>query len=731
MKTQIIIFLFLVMTGNLRAEDLRVSGKITNRDGEELSFANVVVKNTRLGAASGEDGAYSLQVPAAGKYTFLIRYVGHEPVEKTCYVRGDTSINFKLHEDAMNLGEVVVTGTRTPRLLKDAPVITRVITSEDIKAVGAVTVQDLLEIELPGLEFVREMDNQMAINMQGMSGKYVLFLIDGERMAGETLNNVDYGRLNVANIERVEIVKGAASALYGSNAIGGVVNIITKDASEPWQVNVNGRYGAHNEQVYGATVGLKQGKFNSLTDFTRKKIDSYTLTDAPVEGIDELITTSIFGNKDYAVNEKLTYRPTEQLRITAKGGYYHHERDFSVKTKNRSKDYNAGLNVNHAFSTAQNLEVAYVFDRYEKSDYYTVSKVEEPDYRNTQHTARLQYNYSFREGNTLTAGAEFFNETLMTYQFKQSGDGSADGEHSTNTSVVFLQHDWNVATRLNLLYGARMDYHSTFGAHVSPKASLMYRYSPFTFRLSYSGGFRSPSLKELYTDWYHSGGDGFQLVGNENLEPETSHNFSASGEYTRGRVNLSLVGYCNNIHDKIGTLYKNKQPGQLQDSSFYRNIGKAVVSGVDANLLVRCPYGFGVRLSYSYVHDKQKSDGVNISQTRPHSATFRLDYSLQRKRYALNAVLSGRLLGHLNMNSLVSDATETTPAVYEKISYPAYTMWKLVVTQQVMDACTLTLGVDNLFNYRPEQYSFNSTLSSGTTFFAGISVNIERIFKKR
>ena len=156
---------------------------------------------------------------------------------------------------------VVVTGTRTPKLLKDVPIVTRVITADEIKKkVDATHIGDLLQAELPGIEFSYSMDQQVSLNMQGFGGNAVLFLVDGERLAGETLDNIDYNRLNMSNVERIEIVKGAASSLYGSNAVGGVVNIISKVPAEPWTVNLNGRYGAYNEQRYGGTIGFNVGK---------------------------------------------------------------------------------------------------------------------------------------------------------------------------------------------------------------------------------------------------------------------------------------------------------------------------------------------------------------------------------------------------------------------------------------------------------------------------------------
>lgn len=156
-----------------------------------------------------------------------------------------------------SLAEVVVTGTRTPKFLKETPIQTRVISARDIARQDATNVQDLLQQELPGVEFSYAMNQQTHLNFSGFGGQGVLFLVDGERLAGETMDDVDFSRLAMDNVERIEIVKGAASALYGSNAVGGVVNIITKKADQPWTLNLNGRLSKHGGQRYGGTFGLR------------------------------------------------------------------------------------------------------------------------------------------------------------------------------------------------------------------------------------------------------------------------------------------------------------------------------------------------------------------------------------------------------------------------------------------------------------------------------------------
>ena len=626
--------------------------------------------------------------------------------------------------------DVVVTATRTPKLLKDVPVITRVIRADEIRKTDATTVKDLLELVMPGIEFTSH-GGTMNINMQGMGANYVLFLIDGERIAGETRDNIDYDRLNVENIERIEVVKGAASALYGSNAIGGVVNIITKKATEPWQLNLNGRYGRNNEQRYGGTLGFRTKRFNSLTAATYKHRNSYELKDKAVASQeypdqnvpadDEPGTTKIYGYSDYDINQKFVIRPVDPLTITAAGTYYNHEQFSSQKTHDLYHGYSGRLKMNYDINERQNLEGAYNFDEYDKFDYFLKLNEKDKNYVNVQHTVRLQYNNTFRKAGTLTVGAEYFGDKLTTYQFK-----GTDPTHSTETYVGFAQHDVNLVPKLNLVYGARLDYHSTYGAHVSPKVSLMYKLDPVTLRASYGGGFKSPTLKELYTDWSHQGI--FQLIGNPDLVPEKSQNVSLSAEYSKGKFSASVIGYYNNIRDKISTVWNN-----AGDTSFYTNIGRAEVWGVDANVSVKLPYGFGITASYAYVHDYQPVDGLNTSTSRPHSATIRFEYGLKRKNYGLDVNLTGRVLSAVTTHTFDDEYVNpdgSTGAIYKQ-HYPAYTMWKLVVSQRFRNAVSLNLGADNLFNYKADVHSFNTSVSPGITLFTGVSLDVEQLFRKR
>lgn len=179
------------------------------------------------------------------------------------------------------LDEVVITGTRTEKLLRDTPVLTRVISKKKIQELNPMDMETLLQYELPGIQFSYNSMSQLPeIKYQGMDAEYLLFLVDGERISGEGADhNVDFSRFNVDDIERIEVVRGAQSTLYGSNALGGVINIITRSANRPFTGNVNARYGDKSGQKYSVSAGTKQNRFSSLTSLTHRRKETYTIAD--------------------------------------------------------------------------------------------------------------------------------------------------------------------------------------------------------------------------------------------------------------------------------------------------------------------------------------------------------------------------------------------------------------------------------------------------------------------
>lgn len=605
------------------------------------------------------------------------------------------------------LDEVVVTGTRTPKLLKDSPVLTRVITSSDIKKSDATNISDLLQLELPGIEFSYSMNQQVSLNMQGFGGNAVLFLIDGERVAGETLDNVDFSRLNLNDAGKVEIVKGAASSLYGSNAVGGVVNIISRESTEPWTLNVNGHYGKHNEQRYGLNFSFNAGKFSNTLSGQFTHIDSYNMKN---EGDYD----RFYGGHTYNVKDRLTFKVNDKLKFIGRVGYFFRERNSAESSHDRYRDLSAGIKGLYDFSKATNLEVSYSFDQYDKSDFLVSSRSDIRDYSNIQDIGKALLNHTFAGKHILTVGADVMRDYLMSYQFDDNGSKTqitADG---------FAQIDLNLHKNFNLVAGGRYDYFSESNMqHFSPRVNAMYRLKRFSFRGSYAGGFRAPTLKEMYMNFDMAGI--FMIYGNKDLKPESSNNFQLSAEYTKGLLNATLGGFCNLVDNRITTVWNQAMNGMV-----YSNIGNMTISGIDANVSWRAPWGLGARASYVFTHEHVRKGEPYTSSTRPHTATIRLDYTKSWKNYGLMVALNGRILSSVGVDEFVS---LTNYEETERVDYPAYTMWKLNITQSVWKGIDVIATIDNLFNYIPK-YNYSSTPpTTGISFAIGLSLDIDKMVK--
>ena len=714
-RTAIVLLLGLLLTVDAAARR-RIFGTVTDGRRQPLVGATVIVKERpTLGAVTDAEGHYELWLPDEGDYTLTATYVGCLDVSKSAGGSRDGALDFVLRENPMMLDGVVVTGTRTPKLLKDVPIVTRVISEADIRRTDATNIGDLLQTELPGIEFSYSMNQQTSLNMAGFGGNSVLFLVDGERLAGETLDNVDYSRLNMDNVQRIEIVKGAASSLYGSNAVGGVVNIISRESQEPWSVNVNGRYGAHNEQRYGGSAGFSSGRFNSMTNVQYTSVDAIDLS----KGTDNAAVGdygTIYGNSTLNVKERLTVAAADGLKFTARAGYFFRERDSSESLKDRYRSFTGGLKGNYDLTDRDDLELSYSFDQYDKSDYLVPNDRDVRDYSNVQHTLRTLYNHTFADKHILTVGGDYMRDYLMSYQFENNGS------HIQHTADAFAQFDWNPHKKFNVIAGLRFDRFSAAKlSHLSPKLGLMYKFGSCTLRGSYAGGFRAPTLKEMYMNFYM--GNVFMIYGNPDLSPESSHNFSLSAEYMKGRHNITVTGFYNMVDGRITTAWNEALGGQV-----YTNMSRLQVAGVDANASGRYPCGISWRLSYAYTREHIKKGEPMLSSTRPHTATARIAYDKDWRNYGLSVSLSGRYLSKVTTDvyTKVSSYEQT-----EERTYPGYTIWKLSLTQRVWRGTDVILAVDNLFNYRPDYYYSNSPSTTGTTCSIGLSFDIERMFKKK
>lgn len=605
------------------------------------------------------------------------------------------------------ISEVVVTATRTPKLLKDVPYVTKVFTADDIRKADATNIQDLLTTIMPGVEFTFAMNQQTTLNMAGFGGNAVLFLIDGERIAGETMDNPDYNRLTLEDVERIEVVKGAASSLYGSNAVGGVVNIITRKPHDRFLANVFAHWGAYSSQKYGSVIGFTQPKISSLTTLQFTRVNDMDLKQ-------QGDISKVFGNHTWNIKEKLIWKPTKRLEMTAKTSYFFRERYASQDSHDRYRDLTASLKGVYKLTKADNFELTYLFDEYDKSDLNLQSRKDIRDYNNTQNSVRAMYNHTFAGIGTLTAGADYMRDYLMSYQF------AGDQSHIQNSADGFIQFDWDPSAHWNLIGGLRYDYFSASSkSRLSAKIGVMYKLNGWRFRTSYAGGFRAPSLKELFMHFNMA--NVFTIYGNKNLKPENSDNFQISAEYTRRNYSFSANAFHNIFRNRISTAWNTALNGMN-----YLNTAKVSITGLDINAQTRFLCGIGLTASYVYTHENIPMGQPYTSSTRPHSAVLRADYDHNFRTWGFNVALTGRYLSKLSIDQYTS-ATSYTQT--QRVTYPDYQIWKLTAMGRLNRGVRLTMTVDNIFNYKPSYYYINSPTTTGAILSCGLSVDIDKLIK--
>lgn len=669
--------------------------------------------------------------------------VGYKMLTDTIDVTENPTIY--LEEDVFNLNQVTITGTRTERSLKETPVLTQLISRKDISTIKATTISDILENEIPSIE-MNQHGYGAALSSQGLESKYTLVLIDGERMAGETDGNVDFSRINAANIERVEIVRGASSSLYGSNAIGSVINIITKKPSKKVEVSADIRYAEPNErnatnaiidmqdEEYlkaffenqdrqnlnaNLSVGLKSNQLYNQTYFGYKSSDGYQLFDTKetikyYPSLDSTANdgvrkspTNIPGFADFSITNRTGF-VSNKWNGEVKANYYNHE-EFDFERDNKHNLYNnftLGALIEYIPNPTDGLKLSVNRDVYNKYLLLEQLKDKQKTYGNTFTNTRLTYAYEQVKNHKMLIGTEVFSEMLESDRF----DASQGTSHSATDAVVFMQDEYTLNSSIAIVGGIRGGYHSAHKLHLSPSITVRLSKGDFSYRLSYARGFRSPTLKELYMSWTHQ--EMFTIYGNKNLKAETSNYVSFSTEYMNTQRRISITGYVayNHINNKIGGIWTNNQT-----EYHYKNKDEYKV--LNAEMLVRWKIfkPLQVKTGYAYTKILEDESITLLSSTSPHNLSAQLEYSYAKEWYNLSASITLKAIGKKSVSEF--DALVNN---FYLSSYPSYSLINLNINQQFHKSYMVSIGIKNILNYTAPILSFNTTASVGRRFYISV-----------
>lgn len=696
----------------------QIKGRVYNKKNNQ-PISDVAIYIGAKGTTTDNQGCYVL-TGVRNKLTRInVSCIGFQAIQKRVdLTKANTfTFDFYLQEIDNPLEEVVVTGTRTEKTLRNTPVLTKLITETDIREMGSVTAFDALQSIIPGIQFTPDVHGANII-VQGLDNDYILVLIDGERMVGETRGNVNFDRISASDIKQIEVVSGASSVLYGSNAIGGVINIITKDVKKTLEGKLHTRHSKFNTWNSTVHAGIKTEKVTVKANAFRHSSDGYSLTNEA----SKKFTANPY--VDYSIGTKLSITPTEKLNISLHGKFFRHEnanpKESPRSTHKMHKNYSFGSKLKYDFSKKHNISLSVNSDKY--NAYTVYEKFNDSTFKNSdyQYTAfLLTDSYRFSDKINLVAGAEWNIERFFSNILFGKDIPIADKKKRTNDFNLFVQADWKVLKNVALLGGVRYTHHSIFGNHFTPKLSAMYTLRHFKFRGTTAFGYKSPSLKELFYDFDHQGM--FWIFGNKDLKPEDARYFSLSGEYTKGKFNFSVNAFHNEIENKIDMIRTVNNVTNKVELHHY-NVNKARIRGVESYLNWHFLKHLKWKAGYVFSDAVDKSTGLQVYGNSKHTATTALTFFTYHTRYPFSVTFSSRIASPRLYRVLKKDTSGKETQVTEKSD--AYSISRLTYTQRIPFAKSIVaemqLGITNIFDYS-DLKNF-AVIDPGRAFWGGLSV---------
>ncbi len=583
-----------------------------------------------------------------------------------------------------NLGEVVVTGTKTSHTLKDVPVDTIVITSEEIARTNAQTVLDVLR-QVPGIATSVHDDifgsYTWRATMRGLNFNdgYGLILVDGHRMvgAGQSGGMGEYGiglnQIPVSMIERIEVVKGPSSALYGSDAMAGVINIITKGPSRELTASAGVSYGWYD--VKSRHKNGETTKPSDKGDYRHLSTAYASFGDSPLENLHFLINYNYEKAEDvrqdpidsyrHTTLGKIEFEPTDQVEagLSSLISYYEKEGYRAEDTWRIDAYVNFHPWKGHTLSLKGNLyewdfEHGYPGYPYGYKHGYQQS-----------HQAELQYSFPIGNNQYLTAGGEY-REQVLDYVI-ENRENLIPVEKNISTRSLYLQDEYAVVDWLTVVPGIRYDDHSVFGEEVNPKLSVMAVLNPkTTVRASVGRAFKSPTIRQLYYQAPYEHGSYF-IMSNPDLSPETSvgYSFSIERQCLADALVISVAAFRNDVDDLVQRVDTGRT---FEDKPLmtYKNVRKARIQGLEFLAKANIGRFFNISTSYTYTDSEDRDSDRRLTYVPEHAFSLLASFDDPDLGIGASATLEyvGRQYTRTDNSKTITDNAVVGCKIYKDIA---------------------------------------------------------------
>lgn len=656
--------------------------------------------------------------------------------------------------------EVVVTGTGTQHLLKEAPVQTEVISGKTLRSYGGQSLEDILSGLTASFAF-NEGDMGSQMQMNGLGNNYILILIDGKRIHGDVGGENDLSLIDSHNIERIEIVKGAQSALYGSDAIAGVINIITKKRDSGLLAENTTRIGSYGDIRQHNGLALNYGKIGSYTNFQLQHSDGWQNTSREDPAQTEFLITdsrnqTVNRHTNWQIAERLTYQPWKDVELYAEGSTYW-KRIYRQSGKYPSCDvhsydleyHNASVAAGGTWKLSTTDFISLDVDWNRHAYYYNYTDTTLTDgYHNGTYTPYFPYFPGQTQlqsdqrrtmaqlktvltlpYNRLSAGAEYRYDWLKAAIMRLNADKVTDW-----TTAIYVQDEFNLIPHINITAGLRLTGNEQFGVRLTPKLSAMLSLGQFRLRTGWSQGFKTPTLKELHYRYIRQMSGTYLYLGNTELNPQSSNYYSLGLEYSIGGLTLNATGYYNNVDNMITlvTIPSSEAPGDLVVEyqpvkiSKYKNLEDAKTYGIDftARYAIK---DFTAGLGYSYL------------DTQAHE--YDSDHDIL-KDVTINGMAHHKCNIYATWNHTFSPIYRLGVGIFGRMSSKryyqingdgkGYQIWRVNTSHDFGNSKLFTYrfeaGVDNIFNYidRTDHGLHLGTTTPGITVYASLTIRFKQ-----
>ena len=622
----------------------------------------------------------------------------------------------KKQEEAAHIktDEVVVTASRTKQEVRESPSSIEVITREDIDKMGAETLAQALQLAL-GID---TQENAMVGNrssLRGMNTNQTLILIDGRRVrtedTGSTMNFYELDRVNMDDVERIEIVRGAASSLYGSEALGGVINVIKK---HPGKMQT------------AVTLDWTSRQSDEGIRFDSGKLGKWALSgsfkhmDVREQGTDA--GSNMYGKKNF-FNLDGRMEMTKDKWLDVFFDYMKEDLDMKDSLVQATNYDHDRLSTGVKFSGRDHL------GNYDMQLYYTYfNKDQETRYRhggNLSSFDKMRFDSYVFDGkrslalgddHLLTVGGEYRQEDYESTRIKGSDtmtrDGITDhlGDSSMKYAALYLQDEWTVTPKWLLIPSIRWDYNDTFGSEVTGKLGTTYKLSKNTrFKANIGTAYRAPTASELFFSWQHTPNAIMEvhINGNPDLKPEKSVNFDLGFEAEKGKTSGKVTYFHNKVDDLIH-IHTVMTPVPMPHfhmlaNGTYENVDSATMQGVEAEVKHALGAGFSLRGTYTYLDAKDDTTGARLTGRARHTASLQLGY--EDPKHGLSALLWNDWASGYRYEESVGRRSVPRDASISLLNF--------VVNKKFGDRFSAYLGIDNILDKTSDALAYDGRIWRG------------------